>query len=133
MIRNTEVKTAEKIITSATSQITIGGQVPAGMKRWVTFLAIDSQVIAGGASSLGLYLASVSVSNPTKASLIATGNRRSLAFLRATQTSGMRKPPLTIPKNPSVDKPLFSIAAEKWLGVWATTTTGLLTMQYFDE
>ena len=133
MIRNTELKTEEKIVTSATSGINLGGQVPAGMKRWVSFLSIDSMVIAGGASSLGLYFASVNVSNPTKASLIATGNRRALTFLRATGTSGLRKSPLTIPKNPSVDKPLFSIAAGNWLGVWATRTTALVGMRYFDE
>jgi len=131
--RNTELNTVEKVVTSATSQINIGGQVPAGMKRWVTFLSVDSMVIDGGASQLGVYFASVAVSNPTASSLIATANRRSLLFLRATQTSGMRKTPLTIPKNPSVDNPLFSIAAEKWLGAYATKTTALVTMQYFDE
>uniref|UniRef100_A0A6M3LSJ3 Uncharacterized protein n=1 Tax=viral metagenome TaxID=1070528 RepID=A0A6M3LSJ3_9ZZZZ len=131
MIRNTELKTLELEI-STTSGI-VGDQVPAGMKRWITFLAVDTRIIAGGASQLGVYLASVAVSNPTKASIIATGNRRLLSFLRATQTSGMRKTPLTIPKNPSVDNPLFSIVAEKWLGVYATSAGGLLTMQYFDE
>jgi len=130
-VRNTEIKTVEVNI-STTSGI-VGDQVPAGMKRWVTFLALDTRIIAGGASQLGVYLASVSVSDPTKASIIATGNRKSLSFLRATQTTGMRKTPLVIPKNPSVDNPLFSIAAEKWLGVYATNASGLITMQYFDE
>jgi hypothetical protein len=129
--RNRELKTVEVNI-STTSGI-VGDQVPAGMKRWVTFLALDTRIIAGGASQLGVYLASVSVSDPTKASIIATGNRRALSFLRATQTSGMRKTPLMIPKKPSVDNPLFSIAAENWLGVYATNASGLITMQYFDE
>jgi hypothetical protein len=40
---------------------------------------------------------------------------------------------MTIPKKPSVDNPLFSIAAENWLGVYATNASGLITMQYFDE
>ena len=129
--RNRELKTVEVEI-STTSGI-VGDQVPAGMKRWVTFLALDTRIIAGGASQLGVYLASVSVSDPTKASIIATGNRRSLTFLRATGVIGYRKVPMTIPKKPSVDNPLFSIAAENWLGVYATNASGLITMQYYDE
>ena len=130
-IRNRELKTVEVNI-STTSGI-VGDQVPAGMKRWITFLALDTKVIAGGASQLGVYLASVAASNPTKASIIATSNRKTLSFLRATQTSGMRKTPLTIPKKPNADNPLFNIASGKWLGVYATSTGGLITMQYFDE
>jgi len=130
-IRNTELSTVEVEI-STTSGI-VGGQVPAGMKRWVTFIAIDTKEITGGASQLGVYLASVSVSNPTKASIIATGNRRALMFLRASGTGGYRKLPLVTPKKPKVNNPLFSIAAENWLGVYATNASALLTMQYFDE
>ena len=133
MIRNTELKTAEKVITSATSGINIGGKVPAKMKRWVTFLKLDTIQVAGGASQVGVYLASVAVSNPTKASLIATGNRKDLVYLRATGVIGYSKTPLNIPKVPGMETPLFSIAAEKWLGVWATKTTAVLLMQYFDE
>lgn len=132
-IRNIELKTVNKTITSNTAGKNIGGQVAAGMKRWVTFVSIDNVYSAAGASQLRMYFASVSVSNPTKASLIATGNRKLMLDLRGTQTSGFRKGPVKVPKVQNIDTPLFSIAAEKWLGVYASKTTGIVTVQYFDE
>lgn len=132
-IRNIELKIKDKVVTSATSALNVGGQVPANMKRWFTFVSLDTVVAAGGASQIGVYLASVSVSNPTKASLIATGNRKLLLYLRATGVAGLKKAPVQVPKVPNINTPLFSIAGGKWLGVWATKTTGTLKTQYFDE
>ncbi len=132
-LRNTELKTIDKVVTSATSALNVGGQVPSNMKRWFTFVSLDTVVAAGGASQVGVYLASVSVSNPTKASLIATGNRKMLLYLRATGTVGLKKAPVQVPKIPNIQTPLFSIAGGKWLGVWATKTTAFLKTQYFDE
>jgi hypothetical protein len=135
-VRTKELKTVMKVLSSSTSY-SVGGQVPTGMKRWVTFLQIDTgsaaDKVAAGASQLGVYLASVGVSNPTKASIVATGNRKMLLHLRATQMTGARRPPLRVPPIPNPDAPLFSIAGGKWLGVSATKTTGMLNMQYYDE
>lgn len=148
-IRNIELKLKSKVVTNNTAAINVGGQVPANMKRWVTFVGLDTMLITG-VSSVRLYLASVSVSNPTKASLIATGNRKMLLDLRASglriatalsKTSGITRkndltpegPPLMVPDKPDANKPLFSIAGGKWLGLWASVTTANLTMQYFDE
>ena len=131
-IRNMELKTVSKVASSQASTLNIGGIVPAGMKRWVTFVSIDTPY--GGASQMGVYLASVGVSVPTKASLVATANRKMLILLRATTgTAPLRKTPLQIPKAANTETPLFSIAGGKWLGVFATKTTALLTVQYFDE
>ena len=143
-IRNIELNTVSKVVTSETSGINIGGQVPSGMKRWVTFLTLDTMAITG-CSSVRLYLASVGVSNPTKASIIATGNRKMLLDLRASgiqasAATGKTKqdltphgPPLQIPESPDANKPLFSIAGGKWLGVWASVTTANVFIQYYDE
>jgi len=107
------------------------------MKRWVTFLALDTMLVTG-ASSVRLYLASVGVSNPTKASIIATGNRKMLLDLRATgllrdQNFTPDGPPLMIPDKPDVNKPLFSIAGGHWLGAYASYTTANVGLQFFDE
>jgi len=135
--RNTDPKFLSKVITQETTAINLGGQVASPMKRWVTFLSLDT-ISVTGASSVRLYLASVGVSNPTKASLIATGNRKMLLDLRC---SGMVEgqnltpdgAPLMIPDTPDPKKPLFSIAAGKWLGAYASYTTANVNMQYFDE
>ena len=135
--RNTETKFLSKVIELETAELTLGGQVPAGMKRWVTFLSLDTMLVTG-ASSVRLYMASVSVSDPTKTSLIATGNRKMLLDVRATGITALRNltpdgPPLMIPDTPDTEKPLFSIAAENWLGVYASYATANVSMQYFDE
>jgi len=132
-LRNIELKTVTKTLSQDIAGLNIGGQVPAGMKRWVTFVSIDNVYGAAGASRLGVYFASVNVAAPIQASLIATDKRKLLVFLRGTQSSGFRKGPVKVPKVPNVDTPLFSIAAEKWLGAYASATTGIATVQYFDE
>jgi len=136
-IRNTDPKFLSKVVTQETAGINIGGQVSSPMKRWVTFLSLDTMLVTG-ASSVRLYLASVAVSNPTKASLIATGNRKMLLDLRCTallagQNMTPDGAPLMIPDTPDPGKPLFSIAADKWLGAYASYTTANVNMQYFDE
>ena len=133
-LRNMELKTVSKVASSQASTLTIGGVVPANMKRWVTFVSIDTMAKAG-ASQMGVYFASVGVSVPIKASLVATANRKMLLYLRSTQanTDPLRRTPLQIPKVPNTETPLFSIAGGKWLGVFATKTTANITLQYFDE
>ena len=131
-LRNIELKNVNKIVTSGIAGINIGGQVQANMKRWVTFVSLDT-LSPAGASNIGIYLASVSVSNPSIASIVLLANRKMKLMLRATQTSGHRKTPLTIPRVPNIKSPLFSIAGGKWLGAFATMTTGQVVVQYFDE
>ena len=133
-IRNTELNTTSKVVTSDSSQVTIGGQVPAGMKRWVTFLTVDTATV-NRASDIGVYFASVGVSNPTRASIIATSNRKRFIPMEGTQLSRSNKPrPVMMPESgPDPENPLFSIAAGKWLGVYASLTTANVFMQHFDE
>lgn len=132
--RNRELKTISQMITSETSRVNIGGQVPAGMKRWVTFLMIDTPTMSLVSNCI-LYLASANVSIPIKASVIATSSRKLLLAIKGTQLSISNKkhPVMMPPSGPDPDKPLFSIAGGKWLGVWASQTTANVFMQYFDE
>ena len=127
-----DIQTKSKVVTGSTIALTLGGQVPTGMKRWVTFLSANT-MLHTAMSNFSLYLASVGVSGPTKASLIATGNRKFLLRGRATQTSGQGRYPVKIPYAPQPDTPLFSIASAKWLGVYASLATVNVTVQYFDE
>ena len=136
-IRNVELNTNSKVVSSKASQITIGGQVPDGMKRWVTFITLDS-MLASGAESVRLYLASVETAIPTRGSIVATSSRKMLLDLRctglvATQNLTPDGPPLMIPDKPDTKKPLFSIAAGKWLGAYVSNTTASVFMQSFDE
>ena len=137
-LRNKNLKGINTVVNSGTASINIGGVVPAGMTRWVTFIAVDSV----GAASLNLgtlYLGSVSVSNPSLASLIATANIKMRVVLRGSGISSSNcimcdgGPPFQLPDRPDLNTPLFSIQGGSWLGVMATLCTMNLFCQYFDE
>jgi len=138
MTRNIELKTVSKILASKTSQINIGGQVPTNMKRWVTFLSIDTWALAS-CQAVKLYLASVPTSISPRSSIVATTNRKMMIDLRASGILGRRNqtpygPPLMIPDRPDANKPLFSIAGGKWLGAYASNASAAnVLIQYFDE
>jgi len=137
MIRNIELKTESRLIASNVATASIGGVVPAAMKRWVTFIALDGAALTG-ARPVRLYLASLPISNPTVASIIATSNRKMVIDLRASGMTGRVNltpdgPPLMIPDKPDADKPLFSIAGGNWLCATTSRTTALVHIQYFDE
>ncbi len=133
-IRNREIKTKSKIVSSDTAALNIAGQVPSGMKRWITFLMFDTAATSR-ASDIKLYFASVSVSNPTRASIVATANRKLIMALEGTKLSrSNKKRPVMVPESgPDPESPIFSIASGKWLGVYASLTTANVTAQYFDE
>ena len=134
MVRNKELKTVSKVLSSAASGINIGGQVPTGMKRWVTFIALDS-ILKANTESLRVWLASVNTSNPQDASMIATTNMKMVLDIRASKAVNQTPDgvPLQIPAQPNTDKPLFSIGGGKWLGAYASVTSGNLFVQYYDE
>lgn len=133
-IRNTELQSESKMVTKEIAAITLGGQVPAGMKRWVTFLTADTATMSR-ASDVGVYFASVTTGNPTRASIVSIGNRKRFIPMEGTQLSRSNKPrPVMMPESgPDPENPLFSIAAGNWLGVFATAATANVFMQHFDE
>ena len=114
------------------------GIVPAGMTRWVTFLTVDNTAVAV-ASQVRLFIASVGVSRPTRASIVATGNRK---YFIDTRGSGVVNrqglchdvlPPVLVPRKPDVNAPLFSIAGGKWIGMYVSNTIAGIFIQYYDE
>ena len=131
LLRNIELKSTSMLVKDTTASLTIGGQVPAGMTRWVTFLSMENAAVS--ASSFALYVASVPTANPTVASITATTNRKLLVSVRASLLSSTFKNPVQIPLKPNIDTPLFSIGAEKFCGVSATGATANLYAQYYDE
>ena len=135
MVRNMELKTKHQVCGSDASTLTIGGQVPAGMKRWVTFLMLETNTVSL-ASDGSVYFASVGVSVPVHTSLVATANRKLMQrWVASSVTDSSHKLPIMIPKDgPDPDQPLFSIGSGKWLGVYFTAgATGNVFIQYFDE
>ncbi len=132
--RNLAFQSVNKVLSSTASGKTLGGQVPAGKRRFITFLMVDG-LTAERTSGLGVYIASVGVSNPTAASIMATGNRKLLITASATQISrnDVLRPVVFPIAGPTANAPLFSIAGGKWLAAYSTATTVNLTVGYFDE
>lgn len=135
-VRNMDLKTASKTFKLNASATNIGGQVPAGMKRWVTFLMVDTNM-KGDASDGVIHFASIPISNPTKASIVAVDSRKLKLEWMASDLSlcncgGL---PFQIPAGgPDPDSPLFSIAAGNFLAVFTSLgATANVFMQYFDE
>jgi hypothetical protein len=133
-IRNLELKSASKVLSS-TARVPIGGMVPAGMKRWVTFIMVDSLLIAAG-EACAVHLCSVALSNPTLASAVAIGNRKYLMSWGATSVTDCNcggLPYMSPTDGPDPDQPLFSIEGGNFLVAAATRTSGQIFIQYFDE
>jgi hypothetical protein len=129
-----DLQTVSKVVSSDTAGITLGGQVAPGMKRWVSFLAVDTAAV-NAASEVVVYLASVATNVPTKASIVATGNRKKIVPLEGTQLSrsSKRRPVMFPAAGPDPENPIFCIAEGAYLGVYASKTTANVSLQFFDE
>lgn len=133
-VRNRELQTESKICSSQISSLVVGDQVAAEMTRWVTFISLDA-ILAANTEAARLIFASVDSATPTTASLIATGNRKYLVDLRASKLLSLDPGniPFMVPRQPNVEKPLFSIGSEAYLGVYASSISSNLFVQYYDE
>ncbi|MBU0846625.1 hypothetical protein KKH23_05495 [Patescibacteria group bacterium] len=133
--RNINLKTVVRAIKNNVATLSIGGTVPAGMKRWVTFIMCDSMSAVKRMSTFGLHLASTISAKPTTASVVAATYRKLNVdcFGTSMSRSNLLRPLMFPPSGPDPDLPLFSIAGGKNLGVTASTTTVNLFVQYFDE
>jgi hypothetical protein len=148
-IRSLNIQSKQKVVSSNTSKLTIGGQVPASMKRWITFLRVDPSVIdAKGGFKTGkvIFISTVTASPPGSFFTVNTHTyRKDVLCIRATCTLGSRistpgfihtpdgEPELQLPARIDPDKPLFSIAGGAYLGVFATGCTAHVFVSYFDE
>jgi hypothetical protein len=132
--RSKNIRTVHKLLGAATVT-NVGSMVPAGMKRYVTFVEIDKCPTLSRPSAVAVYLASATVSNQSAAGLRATGVRKLRTVIRATAQSGLKQgnTPITIPRAPSLDNPLFTIAASSWLVIGTSLTSAAAVIQYFEE
>jgi len=135
--RTKQIQTKAKRV-KRTTPTTIGGQAPSGMTRYITFLMLDNAKAApyvANVSTVIVYLASVSKSNPSAGSLKAVANRKALIGIFGTKNSytNVERPYCLPREGPDPGNPLFTIAGSKWLGVVASTGSADMFMQWFDE
>jgi len=121
-VENHDVKTLSQTISS--TAVTAGiGAVPAGMKRYVTFLRIDN--VYGGAQQV--FIASLTTAASVCTASAATGAAKIRFNISADEEESIP------PGVPDVDHPLFSIAAGHFVGALTTRGQAHMFVQYYDE
>lgn len=116
-VRDVELKTVVQTVTATETDLGIGA-VPAGMKRWVTF--VKTANILAGVNALLLC-------SGTTATDATAGNRKDKVLL------GSQYDLVAYPDNPDVQKPLFSIGENRYLALVASGTSMETMIQYYDE
>lgn len=116
-VKGRDLKTLSKVITSVPADLGLGA-VASGMKRWVTFVKVTNEFAGANA----IFLCS-----GTTATNAASGVAKDKQYL------GNQYDAFAYPDSPRPDKPLFSIAASKFLAAFTTAGNMHLFMQYFDE
>lgn len=115
------------------SAVAIGSSVAAGMKRYVTFIAISPNVGASGKGRL-IYFCSTSTSTKASTNTLASA----AAKLKYAQASASAEPNWHFPSRPDAENPLFTIAASRYLTVHQTSAQAgsgacSVFVQYYDQ
>jgi hypothetical protein len=122
VVRNYDLKTVSKVVTTSPSSLGLGA-VPPYMKRWVTFLRLENRF--GGQQKLWL----VSVATDTYATTPTRASARAKdRFL--LQAADRVEVPSSGPLEPG--RTLFSIAADKYLNALTSHGSAALFVQYYD-
>jgi len=116
-VRDVDIKTAVQTVTATPTDLSLGA-VPAGMRRWVTFIKVSNT----NAGANALFLCS-----GTTATDASTGNRVDKIIL------GSQYDLVAMPDSPDVTKPLFSIGASRYLALLASASSMEARIQYYDE
>ncbi|MBU0846626.1 hypothetical protein KKH23_05500 [Patescibacteria group bacterium] len=122
-VRNTDIKTVRKLVTTAGTSIGAPA-VPAGMKRWVTFIRATNEF--GAFQNLYVCSCTSAVYATTMAKASATAKVN--LILGAL---GHQNLPEAGPTDYSY--PLFSIAEDKYINAYPTKGNASLFIQYYDE
>lgn len=121
-VENHDVKTVSQMIGTGAATLGIGA-IPAGMKRYVTFLRVDN-VYAGLQRA---YIASLTTAASVCVTATATLTSKIVLNIEAGEEESVP------PGVPDIEHPLFSIASEHFVGAVTNRGDAYLFMQYFDE
>lgn len=121
-IKNYDMKTISKVISTVNTALSLGA-VPAGMKRWITFLRADN--VYGGENKLFL----ISTTAETAASTVALASAGSKDRITLQSKEHFANPPYG-PTDPEM--PIFSIAESKYLAAKTNRGAVNLFLQYYD-
>lgn len=112
-----EIQTLDKTIGTTAVDLEIGA-VPAGMKRWITFVKPTNDF--GGANEMFLCSG-------------ATATDAASGIRKDKQALANQYDTIAYPDSPRSDSPLFSIAAGNYLTALTSGGDMDLFVQYYDE
>ncbi len=122
-VQKYDLKTLSKVITTNPTSLGLGA-VPSYMKRWITFIrAEDRQGVAQK-----IWFVSVATETYASTNTRASAVAKERIFLQAND---VREIPAMGPTK--TERPLFSIAATKFLCVKPDRGQAQVTIQYFDQ
>jgi len=142
-----DLKTQYESITANTSLTThIGGRIPAGKTRFLTYIKIErgsQTVVETEVTGISALIGSVAYSNATGLEMsVGALLGITLQTIAMSDESGVRNVPngvfvRELPKNPGIDKPLLSVVggASSWMGLCvygADGPAGRVFAEYFD-
>lgn len=132
MPKNYNIQTRSVNVTVG-SVVAVGSSVAAGMTRYVTFIAISPRV-AHQSKGRRIYFCSTAASNTATTATLASA----AAKWKYVQASASTEPNFHMPRKIDTEKPLFTIAASKFLTVHqasaqAGSGAASVFVQYYDQ
>jgi len=121
-VKKADLKTVRKLITTAGTSL--AGPVPAGMKRWVTFIRIVNQHTGIQKIWICSTPAAMTATTPAAASAAAKVS----FYLQALERENLPE------RGPTeLENPLFCIAADKYFTAQPALGNASVFAQYYDE
>jgi hypothetical protein len=120
--------------TTTGSAVAVGSSVAAGLTRYVTFVHV-SRVEGATGKGIKIYLCSTSTATKASTETLASASQKMRIILGSASGPGN----ISVPDRINTDKPLFSIAAGKFLSVREASTAALgnaaaaVFIQYYDQ
>jgi len=139
MAKNYNIRTVSDQLAgvAASSTISIGPVVPAGMTRYVTFILVTQDQSPANEGSL-VYFCSGATAAAASTDALASAAQKMGISMPAAVSAGRGRKDFMAPPTPDTEHPLFTVASAAYLRAHLSTTATMSTsvtvfVQYFDE
>jgi hypothetical protein len=119
------------------SCVAIGGAVPTGMKRYVTFISVRPTLLTKVSKGSKIWFCSAATSQATKFSTLALASAAKKFVVRIPSATAQKRFFAYPESGPDPENPLFSVAESKFLTAQTHSTTHVsascaVFVQYYD-
>jgi hypothetical protein len=139
MAKNHNIRTACETLAgvAASSTISIGSVVPAGMTRYVTFIRVTQDVADEDEGSL-IYLCSAATAAAASTDALASAVQKIGISMPSAVAASRGRKDFMAPPTPDTEHPLFTIGSAAYLRAHLSTAATMSTsvtvfVQYYEE